>query len=55
MNKWEALGYQEDQFASGGKSKAKDYRNLVKQFCDEFQVKLYEGSKGNLNEYKGDW
>ena len=52
LNKWEALGYTS---TSEGKSGAKHYRNLVKDFCDEFKLKLYTGKGGNLKEYDGTW
>lgn len=55
LNKWEALAYQADESTSSGRSSDKDYRNLVKQFCSEFKIKLYHGKNGDLKEYNGDW
>jgi len=55
VQRWEILEGQEDENIAKGFTSDKDYRGLVKKFCDEFHIKLYCGKKGHLREYQGDW
>ena len=52
---WKEFDNMAGKEAASGKIEDKIYRNFVKDFCNEFKLKLYVGKAGNLKEYDGTW